>query len=44
MKGEAPMAVEAVSAPHDFVVARKSVGTGRGLDEETRAALVPISL
>ncbi len=44
MKGAVPMAVEAVNAPHDFVVARKSVGTGRDLDEQTRAALVPISL
>lgn len=44
MKGEQPVAVEAVSAPHDFVVARKSVGTGRGLDEETRQALVPMEI
>ncbi|MBO6674812.1 MAG: FAD-dependent oxidoreductase [Rhizobiales bacterium] len=44
MRGEDPVAVEAINAPHDFVVARKTVGTDRPLDEDTLAALVPISI
>ncbi|MFK7793144.1 MAG: NAD(P)/FAD-dependent oxidoreductase [Devosiaceae bacterium] len=44
MRGEQPVAVEAVNAPHDFVVARKTVGTDRPLDEDTLAALTPVSL
>jgi 3-phenylpropionate/trans-cinnamate dioxygenase ferredoxin reductase subunit len=43
MRGDDPVAVEAVNAPHDFVVARKTVGTDRPLDQETLDALVPIS-
>ncbi|MEO0382373.1 MAG: FAD-dependent oxidoreductase [Pseudomonadota bacterium] len=43
MRGNDPVAVEAVNAPHDFVTARKTVGTERPLDQETLDALVPIS-
>ncbi|MEQ8656087.1 MAG: FAD-dependent oxidoreductase [Hyphomicrobiales bacterium] len=43
MIGNEPVAVEAVNAPHDFVIARKTVGTDRPLDAETLDALVPIS-
>lgn len=43
MRGNDPVAVEAVNAPHDFVTARKTVGTDRPLDQETLDALVPIS-
>ena len=43
MRGTEPVAVEAVNAPHDFVMARKSVGTDRPLDAETLGALTPIS-
>lgn len=43
MRGSEPVAVEAVNAPHDFVVARKCVGTDRPLDAETLDALTAIS-
>jgi 3-phenylpropionate/trans-cinnamate dioxygenase ferredoxin reductase subunit len=43
MRGNDPVAVEAVNAPHDFVTARKTVGTDRPLDEDTLGALKPIS-
>lgn len=43
MVADALIAVEAVNAPHDFVVARKCVGTARALDADTLAALEPIS-
>lgn len=43
MQGDDLIAVEAVNAPHDFVLARKTVGTGRALDSETMDTLVPIS-
>ena len=44
MDGAVPVAVEAINAPHDFVVARKSVGMGQPLAEGERAALTPIAL
>lgn len=43
MRGNDPVAVEAVNAPHDFVTARKTIGTDRPLDGDTLDALVPIS-
>lgn len=43
MRSNDPVAVEAVNAPHDFVTARKTIGTDRPLDQETLDALVPIS-
>ena len=43
MRGDTPVAVEAVSAPQDFVAARKSVGTDRPLDPQVLESLVPVA-